>query len=1263
MSDFSETTDRLRDLLVERAEEYYPAIFNAAPNRSLSSKKEQRYGRKGSLSVQLAGSKRGMWWDFETREGGGPFEAIMREQGCDFIAALDYARRVLLNLDAEGTQPRQERRASAKVERIDKAQEARLRKNIDRILGECRSIVGTPAETYLRKRMRGADMDFGALQNLRFHPHLKYTETGAYYPALISIVRDRQGVILGIQRTYLTEDGEKAPVPNAKLSLSAGKARSMGDGAVYLTSPNGTGEETTGEGLETVLSVLAAFPGITISATLGTSGIRNFTPHKSTTRLRFAGDPDKGGREAVAIRTEELTAENDELEIAAVFPPVEEEDFNALHKRAGLDAVQEAVRGVPFRCAEIRDFQAPIRERPAFQRNKLRGVRLVDTEAAAAEAVDAFLASKQLASMISDALADADDARSTSRTNCAHVIRAPAGLGKTVVALKELLRRIQQPLTIADNGKAGPYFYLVPNYDLAQEVAAKARAMVRLEMDPTGPQNDESDQINGKHGILIFQGKSRSCSRPDELQALTNEGLSSAGLCMSKDKRELCPLIETCFYQRQKAEVENAKLVILVHEYLTVPSLPAELNDPRAVIVDETVFRQLVRVARVSLDSLASTPSMPRANSEDDRIEWQRRAKNRAILATDAIEALEKGHDPAQAIRLAHKKRLADVIAGAERHGLCPKAEADACRLHDWLADAKRIAGGDDYSSAGISPGMTLKQIKDHIARYKSGTSKGEAAFWKQVKERVILLDEAEAYDGDAENAPKVPLPLKIQLRQEGPASDPRRVVRTAWMANRNWQDIPFIFLDAHADPAFIEPSWPGCQVHEVHVRTQGTIVQIADHTYGKSSLLPTPNASLEDKVRCAAELDRIRQLIATTASKHRQFLVIAMKEVIEALVLGWTPPVNAAFRHYGALRGLDQYKDFDGCLLLGRMQPPTSTLDEYSAAYYDGSQEPPLPLDAGDGKGAQLPLAPAHYRLKTGEVYQKEVPQGPTALHRAVLAQFREAELEQGIARLRLVHRTSPATIYVLTSIPLDMEIDQLVSIKDLTGEETRLARAMREAGGVLVASPRALTGFAGAVFKSDAAARDELKARGVRAETLLSQAESLAQERGGVSYNKPIGISPPFLSGFVVARIRWKQQRGSDSAALIEAGVSDPEAAVRAALKRAGLELDKFEIAYQPPTAEVIPLPKTRQGTVCPGEEDVAVLEVDDETAAMMLEGADREVIARTSRWEVTTWRAYAALDLQAAWKEANRLRIERERLEMDRTRQEEEKQQLSA
>ena len=62
------------------------------PNRSMSSKRELRFGNKGSLAVVISGPKSGCWYDHESGEGGDLFDLIRRERGGNFASALEFAR-------------------------------------------------------------------------------------------------------------------------------------------------------------------------------------------------------------------------------------------------------------------------------------------------------------------------------------------------------------------------------------------------------------------------------------------------------------------------------------------------------------------------------------------------------------------------------------------------------------------------------------------------------------------------------------------------------------------------------------------------------------------------------------------------------------------------------------------------------------------------------------------------------------------------------------------------------------------------------------------------------------------------------------------------------------------------------------------------------------------------------------------------------------------------------------------------------------------
>ena len=77
----------------------WPVITDAVTREllgepSASNKNELRFGRRGSLSVQLG---KGVWFDHETGEGGGVIELVMRERQCSRGEALAWleARRYI----------------------------------------------------------------------------------------------------------------------------------------------------------------------------------------------------------------------------------------------------------------------------------------------------------------------------------------------------------------------------------------------------------------------------------------------------------------------------------------------------------------------------------------------------------------------------------------------------------------------------------------------------------------------------------------------------------------------------------------------------------------------------------------------------------------------------------------------------------------------------------------------------------------------------------------------------------------------------------------------------------------------------------------------------------------------------------------------------------------------------------------------------------------------------------------------------------------
>jgi putative DNA primase/helicase len=52
------------------------------PNRSLSTKHQLRWGRKGSFALNVAGDGQGLWFDHENEIGGDIIDFVKQQRGC-----------------------------------------------------------------------------------------------------------------------------------------------------------------------------------------------------------------------------------------------------------------------------------------------------------------------------------------------------------------------------------------------------------------------------------------------------------------------------------------------------------------------------------------------------------------------------------------------------------------------------------------------------------------------------------------------------------------------------------------------------------------------------------------------------------------------------------------------------------------------------------------------------------------------------------------------------------------------------------------------------------------------------------------------------------------------------------------------------------------------------------------------------------------------------------------------------------------------------
>src|SRR5271166_1907678 len=84
----------IAEALTAHAAEVAMALLGE-PNRLLSSRRELRFRRKGSLAVVIEGGKSGRWYDHEAGRGGDLINLIQGTLGTTFREAVAYAEQFI----------------------------------------------------------------------------------------------------------------------------------------------------------------------------------------------------------------------------------------------------------------------------------------------------------------------------------------------------------------------------------------------------------------------------------------------------------------------------------------------------------------------------------------------------------------------------------------------------------------------------------------------------------------------------------------------------------------------------------------------------------------------------------------------------------------------------------------------------------------------------------------------------------------------------------------------------------------------------------------------------------------------------------------------------------------------------------------------------------------------------------------------------------------------------------------------------------------
>jgi hypothetical protein len=759
-----------------------------------------------------------------------------------------------------------------------------------------------------------------------------------------------------------------------------------------------------------------------------------------------------------------------------------------------------------------------------------------------------------------------------------HVIAHAAGSGKTSALIAALAAQ-------KAGGTLKRTMILLNSLALCHEKAEEARA-------------------SGLGAVVVEGRNARNCSNFAVVEPVQKANCAANLVCgkvFDPDPNLKCPFADRCAasgYWSQLDVLSIAEIAFIPHARLALPMDKSILAnfEPELLVIDEAILGTVVKSSAVPVDSLTAplhTVLRP----------WER-ALNGIAYANARCD---------DAARQKQRTELWERVVASIGKDLDPAKELIGAGLIDHIDVALRIVRGQISDDVEIGPRLTEADARSLAYRSCYRHARAEAAALSVLKRRVAWLTAEAGRRGIAVAELETPKCREIILRVEKDrrTGDQRRYLDAYWVSKafRDNIDPPApeadllagleacarkrpacIVLDAHAHPRILERLFPGRRIHISRGRAMApnaTLIQVVDRTMSNASLLPSRRASERARLAAGELAADMMRAIDLAAARHRSLLLSATRDVIELVrrayqQCGRMLPPNVAMLSFGRARGTNDFEQFQAVMVLGRMQPPKHAMDGHAAALMAREWIGPI-MDGGE----QFPLREAVYRMRDGRAFSRCVPLPTDFLVADILATSRENEIEQAIARLRLEQRIEPVTVYIVCSLPLQIELDELCSLADLAGREHKLEALTLACDGITPLSAFIVEAIAkragGAIEKEWGGgrhrARHQLDVLGLTPGAFAGALGDEARRAALRTIAPEVGDEAPVR----IVSFRYVGQPGSPLIAAVwpDARLLGVEKRLEALLARIGKQLDRssIEILYSPPAAVKRSYAKVRQ------------------------------------------------------------------------------------
>ena len=453
-----------------------------------------------------------------------------------------------------------------------------------------------------------------------------------------------------------------------------------------------------------------------------------------------------------------------------------------------------------------------------------------------------------------------------------------------------------------------------------------------------------AQEFDANLDVRVFEGRHEGNCQKFELAKRIGElgGGVTHKLCHNKSGKS-CEFWGTCKWSTQNPDSKPA-IRIMAHKYLSLQR-PEHFPKPDFVIVDESILSEIIS-------------------------EWKNSANR--IWSMDNINRLSQHVHGSGPIT---KKHPTEEITADEWDDLYEVGQIirNACMRNTPLLQELRSKGytRDDLLRCSevvnaftpflnVNPTMTSAQMDLQMGKCDRRGIKSIRWLSKFYK---LLAQEIELDRDDPRGIQFVDADCVLLYRNDLPRIE----------------GIPTIFLDADLESSILTSIKEEIETINLDVEYNADVYKVTDRAFSKSELGLVSNEHNANKIA------EIKAFISNLKNPETTLVItyIELQEILTGERKGFTKmECGAIVGHFGNIRGIDTFKDFETAVVIGRNRPPTYVI------------------------GQKL-------RALTHDIDQEDYSELNSAIYRAMVT----SETNQAVARLRMIWCDSKKTVYLLSN------------------------------------------------------------------------------------------------------------------------------------------------------------------------------------------------------------------------------------------------------